>query len=81
MCTWLPVFVSITSILQFHNNRNGEDLRRIDRLVSPRAGYSVQADHAALDLCQLQRGLSAKFRRSILFPDDNHATGQAGKIQ
>ena len=24
--------------LQFHNNRNGEDLRRIDRLVSPRAG-------------------------------------------
>jgi catecholate siderophore receptor len=24
--------------LQFHNNRNGDDLRRIDRLVSPRAG-------------------------------------------
>lgn len=24
--------------LQFHNNRNGEELRRIDRLVSPRAG-------------------------------------------
>ncbi|HET6670283.1 MAG TPA: TonB-dependent siderophore receptor [Pyrinomonadaceae bacterium] len=24
--------------LRFHNNRNGEELRRIDRLVSPRAG-------------------------------------------
>jgi len=24
--------------LQFHNNRNGDNLRRIDRLVSPRAG-------------------------------------------
>lgn len=24
--------------LRFHNNRNGEDLRRIDRLASPRAG-------------------------------------------
>ena len=24
--------------LQFHNNRTGEDLRRIDRLLSPRAG-------------------------------------------
>ena len=28
--------------LQFHNNRNGEDLRRIDRLVSPRVGLVVK---------------------------------------
>ena len=28
--------------LHFHNNRNGEDLRRIDRLVSPRAGLVVK---------------------------------------
>ncbi|MBV9960556.1 MAG: TonB-dependent siderophore receptor [Acidobacteria bacterium] len=28
--------------LQFHNNRNGEDLRRIDRLVSPRVGVVVK---------------------------------------
>jgi catecholate siderophore receptor len=28
--------------LQFHNNRNGQDLRRIDRLVSPRAGVIVK---------------------------------------
>lgn len=28
--------------LQFHNNRNGDDLRRIDRLVSPRAGLVVK---------------------------------------
>ena len=27
--------------LQFHNKRSGEDLRRIDRLVSPRAGIVV----------------------------------------
>jgi catecholate siderophore receptor len=26
--------------LQFHNNRNNQDLRRIDRLVSPRAALS-----------------------------------------
>jgi catecholate siderophore receptor len=28
--------------LQFHNNRTGQDLRRIDRLVSPRAGVIVK---------------------------------------
>lgn len=28
--------------LQFHNNRNAQDLRRIDRLVSPRAGVIVK---------------------------------------
>jgi catecholate siderophore receptor len=28
--------------LQFHNNRTGEDLRRIDRLVSPRAGLVIK---------------------------------------
>ena len=28
--------------LQFHNNRNGQDLRRIDRLVSPRLGLVVK---------------------------------------
>ncbi len=28
--------------LQFHNNRTGEDLRRIDRLVSPRLGVIVK---------------------------------------
>ncbi|HEY3581799.1 MAG TPA: TonB-dependent siderophore receptor [Pyrinomonadaceae bacterium] len=28
--------------LQFHNNRNNHDLRRIDRLVSPRAGVIVK---------------------------------------
>jgi catecholate siderophore receptor len=28
--------------LQFHNNRNGENLRRIDRLVSPRLGIVVK---------------------------------------
>ena len=28
--------------LQFHNNRTNEDLRRIDRLVSPRAGVIVK---------------------------------------
>src|SRR5215212_1225699 len=28
--------------LKFHNNRNGQDLRRIDRLVSPRAGVIVK---------------------------------------
>jgi catecholate siderophore receptor len=28
--------------LLFHNNRNGQDLRRIDRLVSPRAGVIVK---------------------------------------
>jgi catecholate siderophore receptor len=28
--------------LQFHNNRNGDDLRRIDNLVSPRVGVVVK---------------------------------------
>ena len=28
--------------LQFHNNRNGQELRRIDRLASPRAGVIVK---------------------------------------
>jgi len=28
--------------LRFHNNRNGDDLRRIDNLVSPRAGVIVK---------------------------------------
>ena len=28
--------------LQFHNNRNGDNLRRIDRLVSPRAGVVIK---------------------------------------
>jgi len=28
--------------LQFHNNRNGDNLRRIDRLVSPRVGLVVK---------------------------------------
>jgi len=28
--------------LQFHNNRNGQELRRIDRLVSPRVGVIVK---------------------------------------
>jgi catecholate siderophore receptor len=28
--------------LQFHNNRNGDDLRRIDNLVSPRVGLIVK---------------------------------------
>jgi catecholate siderophore receptor len=28
--------------LQFHNNRNGDNLRRIDRLVSPRVGVVVK---------------------------------------
>src|SRR4029079_828982 len=28
--------------LRFHNNRNNQDLRRIDRLVSPRAGVIVK---------------------------------------
>ncbi|HYG98212.1 MAG TPA: TonB-dependent siderophore receptor [Terriglobales bacterium] len=28
--------------LQYHNNRNGDDLRRIDRLVSPRAGVVIK---------------------------------------
>ncbi len=28
--------------LQFHNNRNNQDLRRVDRLVSPRAGVIVK---------------------------------------
>src|SRR6185503_12388532 len=27
--------------LQFHNNRTGDNLRRIDRLVSPRAGLVI----------------------------------------
>jgi catecholate siderophore receptor len=28
--------------LRFHNHRNGEDLRRIDNMVSPRAGFVVK---------------------------------------
>lgn len=28
--------------LKFHNNRNAENLRRIDRLVSPRAGFVIK---------------------------------------
>jgi catecholate siderophore receptor len=28
--------------LQFHNHRNGEDLRRVDRLVSPRTGIVIK---------------------------------------
>lgn len=28
--------------LQFHNNRNGDNLRRIDRLISPRAGLIIK---------------------------------------
>lgn len=28
--------------LRFHNNRNGQDLRRLDRLVSPRAGIVLK---------------------------------------
>jgi catecholate siderophore receptor len=28
--------------LQYHNNRNGDNLRRIDRLVSPRAGIVIK---------------------------------------
>ena len=41
--------------LQYHNNRNGDNLRRIDNLVSPRAGMVYQAAHAAFALWQLQR--------------------------
>ena len=32
--------------LQFHNNRNNQELRRIDRLVSPRAGVIVKPINA-----------------------------------
>jgi catecholate siderophore receptor len=32
--------------LQFHNNRNNQDLRRIDRLASPRAGVIVKPINA-----------------------------------
>lgn len=45
----LSRFVQVTAGLRFdyfdlryHSNRNGEDLRRIDRLVSPRAGIVVK---------------------------------------
>ena len=67
--------------LQYHNNRTGENLRRIDKLVSPRAGIVFKPVDAALDLRQLQRVVSAQLRRSVLFADYDHAAGQAGEVQ
>ena len=67
--------------LQYHNNRTGENLRRIDNLVSPRAGIVYKPIDGALDLHQLQRVLSAQFRGPVLLPDHHHAAGETGEVQ
>ena len=51
--------------LQFHNNRNNQDLRRIDRLVSPRAGVIVKPIDESFTLRKLWCRLPAELRRSI----------------
>ena len=62
--------------LQFHNNRNNQDLRRIDRLVSPRAGVIVKPIDATFGLRELWCRLPAEFGRSVFITDDDHAAGQ-----
>ena len=66
--------------LQFHNNRNSQELRRIDRLVSPRAGVIVKPINATVGLCELWRRLPAELRRSVFTTDDHHATSQTREV-
>ena len=66
--------------LQYHNNRNGDTLDRVDDLVSPRAGVVVKPVDAAVALRQLQRLVSAELRRPVLLADGHHAAGRAGEV-
>ena len=63
--------------LQYHNNRNGDTLARLDNLVSPRAGVVFKPVDAAVALRQLQRVVPAELRRSVLVADDDHAAGRS----
>ena len=74
---WSPACASIISICDYHNNRNGDKLgRHRQSRVAARRGR-LQADRAGLDLRQLQRVLSAEFRRSVLLADHDHAAGRS----
>ena len=67
--------------LEYHNNRNGDTLGRVDNLVSPRAGVVFKPVDAAVALRQLQRVVSAELGRSVLVADDDHPAGQAREVQ
>ena len=41
-CSWSPGCASTASTCSYHNNRNGDELGRVDDLVSPRAGVVVK---------------------------------------
>ena len=66
--------------LQYHNNRNGDTLRRVDHLVSPRTGIVVKTVRDRIHLRQLLALVSAKLRRSILVVDGDHAADEAGAV-
>ena len=51
-------------------------LRRIDRLVSPRAGIVIKPVTPLSVYAQLRRLLFAELRRSVFFIDQHHAAGQ-----
>ena len=66
--------------LKYHNNRDLSDLRRVDRLVSPRLGFIVKPVEQTLDLRKLQRFVLAQCRRPVRVADVVDRTGQAGEI-
>jgi catecholate siderophore receptor len=61
--------------LNYRNNRNEDELRRIDNFAAPRPAGSLQTCGLGLGLWQLQCLVPAQLRGSILFADYHHAAG------
>ena len=62
--------------LQFHNNRNDQDLRRIDRLVSPRAGVIVKPVTALSIYANYGVAYLPSSGDQFSSTDDDHSAGQ-----
>ena len=80
-CRWSAGCASIASICSITTIATATRSRRLDNLVSPRAGIVVKPVDAGVALRQLQRVVPAELRRSVLVADDDHPAGQAGEVQ
>ena len=66
--------------VRFHNNRNGQDLERYDRLVSPRAGLIFKPVDARLALRLVQRLPSPELGRPVLLAHGDDADARARAV-
>ena len=67
--------------LQYHNNRTGDNLRRIDNLVSPRAGIVLKAATPLSVYANYSVSYLPSSGRPVLVVDHDNSAGQTGEIQ